>query len=117
LADIWKENTLEDLERELLEYKNVGEFLTDIRKEFREGDKESVKIVELKRLEQKEKTMKKFIQEFKRAARGSGYKRRLLVVEFKKRISAIIHWRLMELEWQLGSIEQWYNRAIALDRN
>ena len=81
-----------------MEYKNVGEFLTDIRKEFRERDKESVKIAELKRLEQ-EKTMKKFIQEFKRAARGSEYKRRLLVVEFKKRISAIIHWRLMELEW------------------
>jgi len=34
-----------------LEYETVEEFLADIRKEFRGGDKESVKIAELKRLE------------------------------------------------------------------
>ena len=50
LADIWKENILEDLERRLLEYEIVGEFLADIRKEFRGEDKESVKVAELKRL-------------------------------------------------------------------
>ena len=33
-VDIWKENTLEDLEKRLLEYEMVGEFLVDIRKEF-----------------------------------------------------------------------------------
>ena len=31
-ADVWKENVLEDLERELLEYENIREFLADIRK-------------------------------------------------------------------------------------
>jgi len=41
---------LEDLERELLEYETVGEFLADIRKDG-EGDKESVEIAKLKRLE------------------------------------------------------------------
>jgi len=30
-----------------LKYETVGEFLTDIRKEFREEDKESTKVVEL----------------------------------------------------------------------
>ena len=55
-ADIWKENILEDLERGLLEYETVGEFLTDIKKEFGGGDKESVKVAELKRLEQGSKT-------------------------------------------------------------
>jgi len=34
LANVWKENMLEDLERRLLEYENIGEFLADIRKEF-----------------------------------------------------------------------------------
>ena len=38
---------LEDLERGLLEYKSVGEFLADIKKEFGGGDEESVKVVEL----------------------------------------------------------------------
>ena len=42
---------MEDLEIGLLEYETVGEFLMDIRKEFEEGDEESTKIAELKRLE------------------------------------------------------------------
>ena len=46
-TDIWKENMLEDLERGLLEYKTVEEFLTDIKREFGGGDEESVKIIEL----------------------------------------------------------------------
>ena len=60
-ADIWKQNILEDLEGELLEYETVREFLADIRKEFRGGDKESVKVAELKKLEQEGKTMEKFM--------------------------------------------------------
>ena len=60
-ADIWKKNMLEDLERELLEYENIGEFLANIRKEFRGEDEESVKVAELRRLEQGEKTMEEFV--------------------------------------------------------
>jgi len=36
-ADVWKENILEDLEVRLLEYKTMGEFLMEIRKEFGGG--------------------------------------------------------------------------------
>ena len=36
---------------DILEYKTIGEFLTDIKKEFGEGDKKIVKVVELKTLE------------------------------------------------------------------
>ena len=50
-ADVWKKNTLEDLEEKLLEYEIVGEFLADIRKEFREEDEKLAKVAELKRLE------------------------------------------------------------------
>jgi len=39
----------------------VEEFLTDIRKEFGRGDKESVKVAELRRLEQENKTMEEFV--------------------------------------------------------
>ena len=58
---MWKENILEDLERELLEYETVGEFLADIRKELGGGNEESVKVAELKRLEQGSKIMEKFV--------------------------------------------------------
>ena len=87
---------LEDLKAELLEYKVVGEFLANIRKEFREGNEESVKVVKLKRLEQGSKTMEKFIQEFKRAARGSKYEGRLLIEKFKRGINVTIHQKLIE---------------------
>ena len=82
---------MEDLEEGLLEYENVGEFLADIRKEFEGGDKELVKVVKLRKLEQESKTMEKFVQEFRRAAKESKYKGRLLVEEFKRGMNGIIH--------------------------
>jgi len=74
---------LEDLETGLLKYKTVGEFLMDIRKEFGGGDEKSTKVAELKRLEQEGRTMEEYIQEFKRAARGSSYEGHPLIEEFK----------------------------------
>ena len=46
-ADIWKKNVLEDLEGGLLEYETMREFLTNIKREFRGGNEESVKVAEL----------------------------------------------------------------------
>ena len=81
---------MEDLEGDSLKYETVEEFLVDIKKEFGEGDKETVKVAELKRLEQEGKIMKEFIHEFKKVARGSGYKKMFLVKEFKKGINRTI---------------------------
>ena len=61
LANIWKENVLEDLEEEVIEYKLVGEFLVALKKEFGGGDKEVVKVAELKKLEQGKKMMEEFV--------------------------------------------------------
>ena len=117
-ADIWKENMLEDLEGGLLEYETVGEFLANIKREFRGGEEEeSVKAAELRRLEQGNKTMEEFVQEFRRVARESGYEGHPLIKEFKRGIYGAIRRKLMEAEQQPGTIEQWYNRAMALDRN
>ena len=52
---------LEDLEVGLLKYELVGEFLIEIKKEFGENDEESVKVAELRELEQKGKMMKEFV--------------------------------------------------------
>ena len=70
-ANIWKENVLKELEAEELEFEMVGELLAEIRKEFGGGEEESVKAAELRKLEQGGKTMEEFVQEFKRAVRGS----------------------------------------------
>ncbi len=79
VANIWKENVLEDLEEGLLEYEIVEEFLAEIRKEFGGEEEKLVKVAELKRLEQGGKIMEEFVQEFKRVARGSGYEERPLI--------------------------------------
>ena len=91
LVDMWKKNILEDLETELLKYKIIGEFLAEIKMESGEGDKEVVKIAELRRLEQREKTIKDFVQKFKRVVRRSGYKERPLVEESKKDMNKTIY--------------------------
>ena len=81
---------MEDLEGGVLEYKTVEEFLGDIRKEFGGGDEELVKVAEFKRLEQGGKMIEEFVQEFRRAARESEYKERLLVEEFKRGMNRAI---------------------------
>ena len=116
-ADVWKENVMEELEAGEVEYESVEEFFTTLKKEFGGGEEESVKAAELRKIEQGGKTMEEFVQEFKRAARGSGYEGRPLVEEFKRSINGGIRRKLMETENPPASIEQWYRRATALDRN
>ena len=116
-ADVWKENMMEKLEAGEVEYNSVEEFLTSLRKEFGGEEEESVKAAELRKIEQGGRTMEEFVQEFKRAARGSGYKGRPLVEEFKRGMNGGIRRKLMEAENPPASIEQWYRRATALDRN
>jgi len=116
-ADVWKENVMEEIEAGEVEYETVEEFLTILKKEFEGGEEESVKVAELRKLEQGGRTMEEFIQEFKRAARGSGYEGRPLIEEFKREMSGGIRRKLMEVENPLTSIEQWYRRVTALDRN
>ena len=116
-ADVWKENILEELESGEREYKTAEEFLITLKKEFGGGEEESVKAAELRKLEQGGKTMEEFVQEFKRAARGSGYEGRPLVEEFKRGMNRGIRRKLMEAENPPTSIENWYRRATALDRN
>ena len=99
-------NILEDLEMAVFEYETAEEFLADIKKEFGGGDKEMVKVAELKKLEQKEIKIEEFMQKFKRAVRESKYEERPLVEEFKRGINGTICQKLIKSEWQPSFIEQ-----------
>jgi len=57
-------------------------------------------------VEQGGRTMEEFIQEFRRAARGSKYKESALVEKFKRGINEVIRRKLMEAERMPMSIEQ-----------
>jgi len=52
---------MEELKAGEVEYELAGEFLSEIKKEFRGKDEELVKIVELKRIEQGERIMEEFV--------------------------------------------------------
>jgi len=60
MADVWKENMMEELEAGEVEYEMAEEFLSSLKKEFGEGE-ESVKVVELRKLEQGERMMEEFV--------------------------------------------------------
>ena len=100
-----------------MEYETAEEFLTVLKKEFGGGEEEALKAAELRKLEQGGRTMEEFMQEFKQAARGSGYKGQPLIEEFKRGMNGGIRRKLMESENPPTSIELWYKRAMALDRN
>ena len=90
-VDVWKENILEDLE--------------------------SGEVIELRRVEQGERTMEEFVQEFYRVAKNSRYKEKISVEEFKRRMNGVIRRKLIEAERFPLTIKQWYKQATNLDRH
>jgi len=96
---------MEELELGEIEYESVEEFLMSLKRESGGGEEEATKAAELRKIEQGGRTMEEFVQEFKRAARGSGYEGRPLIEEFKRGINGGIRRKLMETENLLASIE------------
>ena len=81
--NIWKKNILEDLEAREIEFAIAGKFLAVFKKKFGREDNKLAKIAEPKRAEYNPRTIEKFVYEFKRVVRSSGYEKRVLVEEFK----------------------------------
>ena len=94
---------MKDLESVKVEFESVGEFLLELKKEFDRENEGSVKVTELKNVEQRGRTIEEFVHEFRRAVRGSGYQERTLVEEFKKEMNKVIKRKLIEMERSLNS--------------
>jgi len=97
---------MKELEIGEIEFESAGEFLVEIKKEFGGEDEESVKVAELKKIKQGERTIEEFVQDFKRVAKESGYEGHPLIEEFKQGMNGNIRRKLMEAENQPCSIEQ-----------
>ena len=74
---------MEEIDTEEIEFETAGKFLVEIRREFGGGDEKLVKVAELKKIEQGERTMEKFVQDFMRVAKESSYEEYLLIEKFK----------------------------------
>ena len=71
---------------------------TKIRNDFGKTSEEERKIEQLRTIKQEERTYDKYIQEFKKVARGSGYERRPFIKEFKRELNGSIRRKLAEVE-------------------
>ena len=74
---------MEDLESKILSYVTVREFLSDLKEEFGRGNNKMIKVAKLKKVEQRSRTIDRFVQEFMQVVRESKHKRRLLI-QYKK---------------------------------
>ena len=83
IAEAWKDNLLDELAKGELEVELVEQLFTKIRNNFGETQEEERKIEQLRTIEQGGRTYDKYVQEFKKVARGSGYEGRPLIEEFK----------------------------------
>jgi len=117
VAEVWKENILEERRQGLSLVETVEELFTKMREEFGEFNEELRKVDELRVLEQGEQTYNEYVQVFKKVSKGSGYESRPLIEEFKRGLNENIRRRLAEAELPPMTIEKWWERSVRLDRN
>jgi len=117
IAEVWKDNLLDELAKGESEVESAEQLFTKIKNNFGETSEEERKIEQLRTIEQGGRTCNKYVQEFKKVARGSGYKRRPLIKEFKRGLNGSIRRKLVEAEELLTTIGEWQERAVRLDRN
>ena len=108
---------LDELAKGESEVKSAEQLFTKIRNNFGETSEEERKIEQLRTIEQEGRTCNKYVQEFKKIARGSGYEGRPLVEEFKRELNGSIRRKLAEAEELLTTTGEWQERTVRLDRN
>jgi len=108
---------LDELSKGELEIEMAKKLFGKISNEFGEMAEEERKIEQLRTIEQGRRTYDKYIQEFKKIARGSSYERQPLIEEFKRGLSRVLRRKLAEAENPPSTIEEWQERVVRLDRN
>ena len=99
------------------EVESAEQLFTKIRNDFGETSEKERKIEQLRTIEQGGRTCDKYMQEFKKVARGNNYERKPLIKEFKRGLNGSIKRKLAEAEEPLTTIGEWQERAVRLDRN
>ena len=108
---------LDELAKRESEVELAEQLFTKMRNNFGETLEEERKIEQLRIIKQREKTCNKYVQEFKKVARGSSYEGRPLIKEFKRGLNGSIRRKLAEVEEPPTTIKEWQERAVRLNRN
>ena len=115
--EAWKDNLLDELTKGESEVESTEQLFTKIRNNFGETSEEKRKIKQLRTIKQGGRTCDKYVQKFKKVARGSGYERRPLIEKFKRGLNESIKRKLVEAEELPTTIGEWQERVVRLDRN
>jgi len=107
IAEAWKDNLLDELAKEESEVESAEQLFIKIRNDFGETSEEERKIEQLRTIEQGRRTCNEYVQEFKKVARGSSYKRRPLIEEFKRGLNRTIRRKLAKVEELPTTIGEW----------
>ena len=97
---------MDELAKGESEVELAEQLFAKIRNDFGETSEEERKIEQLKTIEQKGRTCNKYVQEFKKIARGSGYEGRPLIEEFKRELNGAIRRKLAKAEEPPTTIEE-----------
>jgi len=89
---------LDELAKGESEVESAEQLFAKIRNNFRETSEEERKIEQLRTIKQGGRTCDKYVQEFKKVARGSGYEERPLIEEFKRGLNRAIRRKLAKAE-------------------
>ena len=108
---------LDELAKRESEVESVEQLFTKIRNNFGETSEEERKIEQLRTIEQGGRTCDKYMQEFKKVTRGSGYEGKPLIKEFKRGLNGSIRRKLAEAEEPLTTIGEWQEKVVRLNRN
>ena len=107
IAEAWKDNLLDELAKGESEVESAEQLFTKIRNNFGETLEEERKIEQLRMIEQGGRICNEYMQEFKKVARGSGYKKRPFIEEFKQGLNRAIRRKLAEAEEPPTTIGEW----------
>ena len=75
IVEVWKDNLLNELSKEKSEVETTEELFSKMKNESRETTEKKRKIEQLRTIEQEKRTYNEYVQEFKKIARQSRYKR------------------------------------------
>ena len=117
VMEAWKNNLLDELTKGESEVESTEQLFTKIRNNFGETLEEKRKIKQLRTIKQGGRICDKYMQKFKKVARGSGYERRPLIEKFKRGLNGSIRRKLVEAEELPTTIGEWQERVVRLDRN
>ena len=117
IVEVWKDNLLDELAKGESKVESAEQLFAKIRNDFGETLEEERKIEQLRTIEQRGRTCNKYMQEFKKVARGSSYEGRPLIEEFKRGLNGAIRRKLAKAEEPPTTIGEWQERAVRLDKN